>query len=66
MAKDFEAVDTRGDVTSLLKDIRQISLEIETNASVYDDMDEAKMLYYTYNRRRTKVMRRISKFPRAL
>ena len=52
MAKDFKSVDARGDVTSLLKEIRQISLEIETNISVYNAMDEAKMVYYTYNRRK--------------
>ena len=28
--------------------IRRISLKIETNISVYDAMDEAKTLYYTY------------------
>ena len=48
VSKNFKAMESSGDVTSLLKEIRQISLEIETNTSLYDAMDEAKVIYYTY------------------
>ena len=48
VSKHFKDMEANGDVTSLLKEIRQISLEIETNTSVYDAMDEAKQMYYTY------------------
>ena len=41
-------MESSGDITSLLREIRQISLEIKTNTSVYAAMGEAKMLYYTY------------------
>ena len=37
-----------GDVTTLLKDIRGISHQLETNTSVYNALDEAKRRYYTY------------------
>ena len=55
MAKDFKSVDARGDVTSLLKEIRQISLEIETNTSIYDAMDEAKAMYYKYKQEKNEI-----------
>ena len=42
------SMETSRDVTSLCKEIRQVSLEIETNTSVYNSMDEAKVIYYTY------------------
>ena len=48
VSKEFKQSETNGDVTSLLREIRRISLEIETNTSAYDAMGEAKMLYYTY------------------
>ena len=32
----------------LLKEIRMISLQIETNTSVYDALDEANALHYSY------------------
>ena len=48
VSKEFAKMEKNGDATSLLKEIRRISLEIETNTSVYDAMDEAKALYYTY------------------
>ena len=48
MAKDFSTFESKGDVTELLKEVRRVSLQIETNTSVYDAMDEAKCLYYSY------------------
>ena len=35
-------------MTELLKEIRRVSLQIETNTSVYGAMNEAKSLYYNY------------------
>ena len=48
MAKNFSTFESKGDVTELLKEVRRVSLQIETNTSVYDAMDEAKSLYYSY------------------
>ena len=48
MAKNFSTIESKGDVTELLKEVRRVSLQIETNTSVYDAMDEAKSLYYSY------------------
>ena len=48
MAKNFGNFEDKGDVTELLKDIRRISLQIETNTSIYDALDEAKTIFYTY------------------
>ena len=48
MAKSFETIENEGDVTTLLKEIRTISLHIETNTSVYDALGEANTLYYSY------------------
>ena len=48
MIKDFTTVETKGDVTVLLKEIRSIGLQIETNTSLYDALDEAVALYYLY------------------
>ena len=36
VSKEFNKMETSGDATSLLKEIRRISLEIETDTSVYD------------------------------
>ena len=41
-------------MTVLLKEIRRIILKIETNTSMYDTMDEAKALYYTYRQEQHK------------
>ena len=46
--KDFQEMENDGNVTKLLKDIRGISHQLETNTSVYDSLDEAKRLYYAY------------------
>ena len=35
-------------MTSLLKEIRTVMLQIETNNSIYDATDEAKVMLYTY------------------
>ena len=40
LAKEFINFETDGNVTELLKEIRRVSLQIETNTSVYDAMDE--------------------------
>ena len=48
MMAAFEDVEVRGDVTRLLKEIRIIMLQIETNSSVYDALDEAVGVYYKY------------------
>ena len=50
MSKRFVEVENNGDVTTLLKEIRTISLQIETNTSVYDALDEANALYYSYRK----------------
>ena len=47
-SKDYARFEKEGDVAALLKEIRTISMETETNTSVYDAMDEATSLYYTY------------------
>ena len=46
--KNFTTIETKGDVTVLLKEIRSIVLQIETNTSLYDALDEANALYYSY------------------
>ena len=48
MSKDYVRFEAEGDVAALLKEIRRISLQIETNTSAYDALDEAKILFYTY------------------
>ena len=48
MIKDFTSVETKGDVTILLKEIRNVWLQIETNTSTYDAIDEANAMYYSY------------------
>ena len=45
MAKNFSTFESKGDVTELLKEVRRVSLQIKTNTSVYDAMDEARCLY---------------------
>ena len=44
LAREFTKFETEGNVTKLLKEIRRVSLQIETNTSVYDAMYEAKSL----------------------
>ena len=46
--KRFSEVDAKVDVTSMLKEVRTIMLQIETNTSVYDALDEAHTVYYAY------------------
>ena len=48
MVKDFTDVETKGSITTLLKEIRTISLQIETNTSIYDTLDEANSMYHAY------------------
>ena len=48
LSKDYVRFEKEGDVAALLKEIRRISLQMDTNTSVYDALDEAKMVYYTY------------------
>ena len=47
MAKNIKNYKQKGDVTELLKKMRRFSLQIETNSSIYDAMDEAKSMYYS-------------------
>ena len=44
--KDYEAIRDDGNVAELLKLIRTISTQVETNVSIYDTIDEAKRRYY--------------------
>ena len=46
--KNFSTVETKGGVTILLKEIRTIGLQIETNTSRYGALDEVNKLYYEY------------------
>ena len=48
MAKKYKEIERDGDVTELLREIRRVSLQIETNTSIYNTLDEAKAIYYTY------------------
>ena len=47
MAKNIKNYEQKGDVMELLKEIRRVSLQIETNSSIYDDMDEEEFMYYS-------------------
>ena len=44
----FSTIEADGDVTTLLNEIRTIGLQIETNASVYDALDEDQKMHYAY------------------
>ena len=46
--KNFSTVETRGDITPLLKEILTIRLQIETKTSRYDALDEKNKRYYEY------------------
>ena len=46
--KKFKDIETDGKVAELLKLIRSASREVNTNASVYDTIDESKRRYYLY------------------
>ena len=48
MMKNFSTVEIKGDVTIFLKEICTIGLQIETNTSRHDTLDEANKLYYEY------------------
>ena len=48
MIKGFTILETKGDMTLLLKEIRSIGLQIKTNTSLYDALDKANALYYSY------------------
>ena len=41
-------METHGDVKTLLQEIRIIGLQIKTNTSLYDALDEAYSVYYAY------------------
>ena len=49
--KTFKKMETNRDATNLLKNIRRTILQIETNTSVYNALDESKAVYYTYMKR---------------
>ena len=48
LSKDYERFEKDCDVAALLKEVQRISLQMDTNTSVYDALDNAKMVYYTY------------------
>ena len=48
MVKGFSDIETKGDATALLKEIRTIGLQTETNTSIYDVLDDANSMYYAY------------------
>ena len=48
MKKDFNEVETNRGVTTLLNEVQPINLQIETNTSVYNSLDQTNSLYYTY------------------
>ena len=49
LVRTFIDMETKGDVTTLFKEIRVSSLQIETNTLVYDALAESKALFYTYS-----------------
>ena len=48
MIKDFVAVETKGGITKLLKETRSVGFQIETNTLMYDTLDEANVIHYSY------------------
>ena len=42
-------IKVNGDVTKLLKEMRGVSHQMESNTSVYDAVDKAKIRYYEYS-----------------
>jgi len=44
----FEKMETNGDATNLLKEIRRISLQIEMSTSIYNKLSEDNVILYTY------------------
>ena len=48
MSKYFNNMETNRDVMLLLKEIHTIGIQIETNTSLYDALDEATSMYYIY------------------
>lgn len=46
--ESFEQVEFNGNVAELLKLIREISRQVNTNESIYDAIDEAKARYYRH------------------
>ena len=48
MMKEFLEVETTGNVTRLLKEVKIVMLQIDTNTSAYDALDEAINAYYKY------------------
>ena len=46
--REFENIETAGDVTRLLKEVRGVSHQMEKNTSIYDTIDKAKIKYYKY------------------
>ena len=50
MVNEFNTTEWKGGVTELLREICSISFLIETNTSIYNVMDEAKSIFYTYRK----------------
>ena len=46
--KDFQNMENSGNVTTLLKEIRAISHQLEASTSIYDYLHEAKRKFYLY------------------
>jgi hypothetical protein len=45
---NIQTLENEGNVTTLLKEIRGISHQLESNTSIYDSLDEAKRRFYAY------------------
>ena len=50
MVKNFNSFENKGVVTELLREIRRIIMQIETNTSVFNALDEAKLIFYAYRK----------------
>ena len=46
--KTFDKMEKGGDAKNLLNEISRISLQIKINISVYDALDKANVMYYSY------------------
>ena len=45
---DFDNIETTRNMTRLLKEVRNVSHQMENSTSIYDALDKAKMRYYEY------------------
>ena len=54
LSKEYTRFEEEGDVTALLNEIRRVSLQIETNMSIYDAMNKAKALFFSYKQEQSE------------